>query len=136
MIKGFEEYTKPLTETELVQADRLAVIFKSRRGRWHPSMSLCQQLYMAQTKANQAKIRNMVHHIRVNDLLSCLIASGKGYKIAETRAELETYLEGLHGRINSQQAALDAVIGQAALRFQQHDMFDGPAQQRVEVGPT
>ena len=85
MIQGFSEQTKPLTpyENEVI----LPLIlqgFHSKVGKGY--------------KVDNARLRKIINHIRVNGMVIGLIATSEGYYIAETRKELEVYLKSLEGR--------------------------------------
>lgn len=46
-----------------------------------------------------ARLRKVINYIRNNNLISGLVATSRGYYIAENREELEQYVKSLQGRI-------------------------------------
>lgn len=52
-------------------------------------------------KIKPERIRMMVRHIIINDLIPGLISGGKGFYIATKRAELEECIQSLNERINA-----------------------------------
>ena len=45
-----------------------------------------------------ARVRKIINHIRINSLVECLIATGKGYYVTESIEEMETYIESVKNR--------------------------------------
>ena len=58
-------------------------------------------LYLADYPINPARLRKVLHYIRINHLVKGLIATGRGYFIAEQRKDFEDYIKSLDGRIGS-----------------------------------
>ena len=54
--------------------------------------------YLQDYLVSPPRLRKVINHIRTKGIVKCLIASSKGYYIAESREEIEAYLEGLKGR--------------------------------------
>lgn len=86
MIKGFENETKPLTNYE--QDILLPVVVKGLKGKIGVANAvsnshICKSLSAAGYDVTEVRIRKIINHIRVNGLVFFLIASGKGYYIAE-----------------------------------------------------
>ena len=52
-------------------------------------------------KVSEARIRKLIHYIRVNRLVKNIIATSKGYYIATTEEEIKSFVESLQQRINS-----------------------------------
>jgi hypothetical protein len=48
-------------------------------------------------KITDARVRKLINHIRVHDLVPCLIATSQGYYIAESEQELKEYEASLLG---------------------------------------
>ena len=86
MIQGFSEQTKPLTpyENDVI----LPLVLQG----FHAKIG--KQGY----KVDNARLRKIINHIRINGMVIGLIATSDGYYIAETRKELEVYLKSLEGR--------------------------------------
>ena len=100
MIKNFQKETCPLTDYE---KDRLVPVvvacLSSRRGSSQAVNS--RQLLMHHLKeymVDAARLRKVINYIRTKGLINGLMATSKGYYIAESREELEAYLESLQGR--------------------------------------
>ena|SRR3990167_116441 len=60
-------------------------------------------------KITDVVIRKLIHYIRTNDLIHCLVANGNGYWIEDDPAKVRTYIEGLRGRIASETAMADSL---------------------------
>ena len=54
-------------------------------------------------------VRSLLHYIRINGLVKCVIATNKGYYITNNTLEMVTYLKSIQRRIK-QIAALKAAI--------------------------
>ncbi|MBR5414144.1 MAG: hypothetical protein IK114_14120 [Fibrobacter sp.] len=76
-------------------------------------------------KPGPARIRKIINHIRQNDLVPCLIASSKGYYIAETEDELKEYEDSLRGRAEAIMGVCESIERQRKYRF------GGPFQGRL-----
>ncbi len=62
-------------------------------------------------KINSGLLRSILHHIRINGIVKCLLASGQGYFITNDTLEMQVYLKSLDRRIRQIGAlrkALDA----------------------------
>ena len=104
MIKGFENETKPLTNYE--RDVLLPVVVNGLKGKIGAAKAvsnshICKSLRAAGYDVTEVRIRKIINHIRVNGLVFFLIASGKGYYIAEKRQEVAEYIESLKGRENA-----------------------------------
>ncbi|MCC8154594.1 MAG: hypothetical protein LIP01_10495 [Tannerellaceae bacterium] len=101
MLKGFDNETKPLTEYETgVLLPVLISGLQTKRGK----MNAVKNSYIVKMLRNksyvisEARVRKIINHIRTHDLVCGLIATSDGYYIAETRQELQDYIESLRGR--------------------------------------
>ena len=63
----------------------------------------------------QPRIRKIVNHIRNNDLLLLLCANSKGYFLPKNLKELDSYMETMEKRINSQIKTFDKLKTQRQL---------------------
>ena len=105
MIKNFDEITYELTEFE--ELELLPVMLKalSKKIGIENVVSNKQMkkglLNICGYKVSDARIRKMIHHIRVKQLIKGLIANSKGYYIAETKEEVKAFVDSLQQRINS-----------------------------------
>lgn len=108
MITGFEEQTEPLTEQE--REVLLPPIIKGLRVKVGKENAVTNKDIVRGLKANcdikigEVRVRKMINHIRNNDIIPCLIATSKGYYIAETKDEMLDYIDSLYGRV----AAIEA----------------------------
>ena len=52
-------------------------------------------------RTEAARIRKLIHIIRVNDVIPFLLAGTKGYYIADDKTEIETYLGSVEDRLRA-----------------------------------
>lgn len=121
MITGFEDFTAELTVEEKGKLLPLVVeILKTRVGqRWVISnAAICRLLKERNVpKVSEPRIRKVIHYIRENGLVPHLIASSKGYYIAETIEAVEDYIESLRQRCRSIDKIRDALAEQITGRL-------------------
>jgi len=108
MLNGFIEETKPLTEYE--QNTLLPVMIQGLQAKYGRNNSvkncqICNGLKHRGFKITEARVRKIINHIRVNSMVIGLIATSEGYYIAESKSEIDDYLQSLRGR----EAAIRAV---------------------------
>lgn len=100
MIKNFEKETSPLTEYE--REELVPAVVKGLEGHVGKQLAVTNQNFirkwMKGYKVNSIRLRKVINHIRVKGLLKGLMATSRGYYIAESREELEVYIESLKGR--------------------------------------
>lgn len=117
MLHGFENETRPLNGYE--KNTLLPIIVRGLSNRTGAANAvsnghICISLRNKGYKVTEVRIRKIINHIRIHGLVTCLIASGKGYW-AESRQEVVDYIESLKGRENAIKAvrmALEKQIGQ------------------------
>lgn len=105
MIATFERETKPLDKKELQAIEPIISFLKvSAVGKINIKTNeriakiYCYNLSKG-IMFSPARIRKILNHIRTNGLIKNLIASGNGYYIATSRAEVRDYLmKQLQGR--------------------------------------
>lgn len=108
MITGFEEQTEPLTDQE--REVFLPPIIKGLRVKVGKEKAVTNKDIVRGLKANcdikigEARVRKMINYIRNNDIIPCLIATSKGYYIAETKDEMLDYIDSLYGRVEAIEA--------------------------------
>ena len=108
MITGFEEQTKPLTDQE--REVFLLPIINGLRVKAGKEKAVTNKDIVRGLKANcdikigEARVRKMINYIRNNDIIPCLIATSKGYYIAETKDEMLDYIDSLYGRVEAIEA--------------------------------
>ena len=118
MIHGFENETRPLNGYE--KSTLLPIIVRGLANRIGVANAvsnnhICISLRNKGYKVREVRIWKIINHIRTQGLVTCLIASGKGYYRAESRQEVVDYIESLKGRENAIKAvrmALEKQIGQ------------------------
>ena len=104
MINNFPEQTKPLTDYELNTLLPLIIEgLRHKQGEQKAitNVSMCKALQGSRYRINPPRMRAIIHHIRVNDILPFLVSTSKGYYIADSRPEIMTYIESLEQRISS-----------------------------------
>jgi hypothetical protein len=125
-IDGFEEWTV-LTEDDLKVVPAVASSLRARIGKSNAitARELAQKFNLGPGGKGQARVRAILHHIRVRGIVPKVVASSCGYYVAGSREEVVTYVGSLRQRI----AAIGAVA--AALQDQlisqgQPMLFDLP----------
>ena len=106
MITLFEEITYELTEYE--KSDLLPVVVRGLRNKHGKenaitNKKICEALTSAGYKVNGPRLRKVIHHIRVEQLIVGLCCNSKGYYVTDSLEELDKYVESLAQRIRSQQ---------------------------------
>ena len=121
MITGFEEQTEPLTDQE--REVFLPPIIKGLRVKVGKEKAVTNKDIVRGLKANcdikigEARVRKMINYIRNNDIIPCLIATSKGYYIAETKDEMLDYIESLYGRVEAIEADALSIKRQMLARW-------------------
>lgn len=101
MIKGFNSETAPLTEyEENVLLPLVLRGLKTKLGKENAvtNRTIVQRLNIAGYTVTEPRIRKLINHIRMTDLLPGLIATSGGYFLATSEAELLDYEQSLIGR--------------------------------------
>ncbi len=122
MINGFEEYTKPLNEHELtvflppiIEGLRLKV----GKKRAVTNKEIIRGLYINRgITIDGAQVRKVINYVRCNNLVPCLIATSKGYYIAETPQEVDEYIASLQARSKAIQSVVCAMQRQMNQRWE------------------
>lgn len=101
MIKGFNSETAPLTEYE--ESVILPIVLRGLRNKVGKAnavtnRTIVQRLNIAGHMTTEPRIRKIINHIRMTDLLPGLIATSGGYFLATSEAELLDYEQSLLGR--------------------------------------
>ena len=121
MITGFKEQTEPLTDME--REVFLPPIIKGLRVKIGKDKAVTNRDIVRGLKTNlnvkigEARVRKMINHIRNNDIIPCLIATAKGYYIAETPEEVDDYIDSLYGRIEAITADAESMKRQKSERW-------------------
>ena len=116
MVTGFEKYTKALTDYE-VHTITPYIVNRLKHNIGIKQAVHAKKIIQAVNETNSSyitktgklkkykltgpKLRQIIHHIRVNGLIKNLIATHKGYYIATSKKEMEDYIESLKQRRNS-----------------------------------
>ena len=127
MIKGFDEQTQPLTEYE--ERYLLPVVIaglKTKRG----AESAVTNNYIVSKlkpryKVDAPRLRKIINHIRVNDLLPGLIATNNGYYLATSETEINDYVDSLRGREDAIRAVRMAMERQCRQLYRRNDVLHG-----------
>lgn len=101
MLKGFNSETALLTEYE--ESVILPIVLrglKNKVGKANAvtNRTIVQRLNIAGHTTTEPRIRKIINHIRMTDLLPGLIATSGGYFLATSEAELLDYEQSLLGR--------------------------------------
>jgi hypothetical protein len=130
MLNGFKRETEPLNSDELAIAHLIAPILKLRQGKAQAvtNTQLAAYLLRAHTiKCTGARMRKIINHIRLEGIVPLLIATSKGYYIADTKEEVESYLQSLTQRISAIAAVRKAILSQF------NDKYYASTQQRLPL---
>lgn len=108
MVRGFEQYTSPLTRSDKeIGVPILTKMLKWRKGHGVSIKNgeIREKMRAEGYPVGDAKVRALINYIRVNGLVERLVATSEGYYIAESAAELSDYCDSLRER----EAAIRAV---------------------------
>lgn len=112
MLKGFDEETSPLTDYErekLVPVVALGLRYHKGKNNAVTSTHICRALKEKGFRITPAILRKVVNHIRLNNIVSNVIASSNGYWVSDSRAEVMAHIESLDGRARAILAVGDAL---------------------------
>lgn len=115
MIKGFNNETAPLNEYEKNVLLPIITLGLSQKVGKHSAVTnrhICNMLKKQGYELNQARVRKIINHIRINSMVIGLIATYNGYYIAENRKEMSDYLDSLKSRENAIKAVRVAIENQ------------------------
>lgn len=127
MIQGFDEQTEPLTEYEETQI--LPQIVRGLRQKIGKAMSVTNKSIVEGMKRNlglkitEPRVRKIINHIRIHDLVPCLIATSQGYYVAESEQELKDYEESLLGREEAIHNVRLSIQRQRIQKYHQQNLF-------------
>lgn len=107
MITLFEDITYELTDYETETL--LPIVVKglsTKKGKENAitNKKICDALKGKGYKISEPRLRKIIHHIRVEQLIVGLCCNSKGYYVTDSLEELGRYVESLAQRIRSQQA--------------------------------
>lgn len=118
MIDGFKRDTTSLNDYERdVLLPLMIDILSTREGKENAitNRNLCEVLNGQGLSIGSARVRKIISHIRLNDLISCLIATSVGYYVSTDPGELRKYIASLRGREGAIAAVRMALEEQAQL---------------------
>ena len=103
MIKGFEDITDNLTDQEKKSMEMIVRGPRVRVGKDKAitNKQICNAMRGFGHNLTGARVRKIIHHIRVVGLVDRLIATSSGYYIASDDAELKVYIDSLRQRRES-----------------------------------
>lgn len=103
MIKGFENITHELTDRELEAMVLIAERIKLRIGKEQAvtNATICKGMANVGFKLVPARVRKIIHHIRLCGMVQRLMSTSKGYYVANDPQELRSYIKSLNQRIQS-----------------------------------
>ena len=112
MINGFPIETALLTEFEKGLAERIAPYLLKKIGKAQAVTN--KQMIRGikdvwNIKLSDARLRKIINYLRIKDKVPKLIATSKGYYIAETQKELIDYIESLDQRVKAIAAVKNAL---------------------------
>ncbi len=113
-IRNFETETAVLSdfEKEKILPDVVRMIKRrTGKGRAITSTDIILE-WKGQGKIDPSRIRKLINYIRNNGLVKGLVASSKGYYVAQTREEMEAYIESLQGREDALKALRKSIKNQ------------------------
>ena len=115
MLKGFEKQTDKLNDYE--QDTLLPIMAKCLERhvgveKAITNVEMCQKLKDRGYKIGEARVRKIINHIRIHDIVECLIATSNGYYVSEDIKEILDFIDSLDGRITAIQAVKEALIRQ------------------------
>ena len=112
MIEGFNNETAPLNEYE---RETLLPIFvkclqrKIGRDNAITNRMMCTKMEEYGYNVGETRIRKIINHIRTNNLIIGLVASGHGYYVADNPDEIKDYIQSLKGREEAIRAVREAL---------------------------
>lgn len=112
MVENFEEQTHELTEYETkILLPAMLKGFKTKIGEANAvtSTEIVSSLKQRGFKVDPARVRKVVNHIRINNLIFNLIATSKGYYIAQNPGECKSFIRSLDQRANAIISVRDAM---------------------------
>lgn len=100
---GFDKETSPLSAKEMEMIPGMVVAFSKRVGKDNAitSKEIIAKYKEQGIKLDGARLRKMINHIRINNLVPNLIGSNNGYWVENDKQLLKIYVEGLLSRANA-----------------------------------
>jgi hypothetical protein len=101
MLSGFSIETKPLTELEEQMLPKILKGLSTMHGAANAisNKEIAEKIFKKyEVQLSDARIRKIINHIRMQNLLPGLIANGCGYYVTSNITELMEYYKSLDGR--------------------------------------
>lgn len=121
MIKGFEDVAAKISANEKeVYLPLVVEVLSHRVGckKAATNKMIREYLHLEDSVIiTETKMRKIISYIRQNHLVPCLIATNRGYYVAEEKQEMNDYLKSLQGRIDAIYASMKALEKQSEERF-------------------
>lgn len=125
MITNFEEETGDLSPKEhelmLVIAEGLKT--KIGKNQAITATAIISAFKKREIKIDPARLRKIINHIRIHNVIPCLISSSRGYYISVDDQEINDYRKSLKERATSILALEEAIQIQQVRRVKQNSMF-------------
>jgi len=99
MLRGFERETHELTDLEM---DKVKPIIKGLEAKIGKEKAITGSKICEAMDLSGPRLRKIINHIRIYNLVPALCGSSKGYYVAENLEELNDYLISLKQRISAQ----------------------------------
>ena len=118
MLKLFEDITEELTDYENQIVKPIIIQgLELKRGKENAvtNKHIVKKLKDMQINTSTPRVRKIIHDIRVNDTIPCLIATSSGYYISKDIEELDSYILSLAQRIRSIKQIRDSLQEQRDL---------------------
>lgn len=111
MIEGFPIETAPLNYEEQKLVPQFVQSFKNKVGKDKAiSNSHIRNKFKAiGITVSDARVRKIINHICTNAFVPLLCSNSKGYYVARTKNEVESYLRGLKQRIQAQEQVYNQI---------------------------
>ena len=121
MIKGFEDVTKKISDYEKKRLVPLvAEVLKHRVGFRKAATNKMIREYLELEDGviiSDTVMRRIINYIRRKNLVPCLIATSRGYYVADEAKDMEVYMESLEGRIEAIRTVLTSIMRQYKKQF-------------------
>lgn len=104
MINNFEDYTFELTNEEKFVVETIVKRFNTLKGK--RNIATGEQIRNGirnhlQIDFAESRIRKMIQYIRLNNLVLGLVATSRGYYVAESIDEIQQWVDSLKSRENA-----------------------------------
>lgn len=111
MIEGFEKQTSELNDEETKMIPMFIAGLQNKRGKKMAisNKKIREKLKNHNISVSDARVRKIINHIRINNLVSLLCSTSNGYYVAISTEEIELYLKGLKSRIDAQQHVYNCI---------------------------